>query len=130
MGSMITPRAGHTATLLPNGDVLVAGGNPLYSVELYDPVTETFSAAGNLIAAVSTGTLLNDGKVLLAGGNPNFSVQNASEVYDPGTGTFTVAGNVWFGEGAPARHGPTRRRGSYRHSSSQRPREPFDPRPA
>src|SRR5438105_1762049 len=45
-GSLNTPRSGHTATLLPNGKVLVAGGysgGPLDSAELYDPATGTWS---------------------------------------------------------------------------------------
>ncbi len=65
----------HTATLLPNGKVLVAGGfgssGPLASAELYDPATGPWSPTGSLATAryVHTATLLPNGKVLVAGGD-------------------------------------------------------------
>ena len=65
----------HTATLLPNGKVLVAGGcgigsHSLSSAELYDPATGSWSGTGSLGTARSehTATLLPNGKVLVAGG--------------------------------------------------------------
>ena len=73
-GSLGTARHGHTATLLPNGKVLVAGGysgsGSLASAELYDPATGTWSATGSLGTARDhhTATLLPNGKVLVAGG--------------------------------------------------------------
>src|SRR5688572_15773496 len=55
-GSMTGPRANHSATLLTNGKVLIAGGvsyvfppSPQPSAELYDPSTGTFSATGNMM---------------------------------------------------------------------------------
>src|SRR5260370_30368681 len=78
-GSMITARSGHTATLLNNGEVLIAGGlgsppgtNGLDTAELYDPTTRTFSGTGSMTTppAGHTATLLADGRVLLAGGIP------------------------------------------------------------
>lgn len=72
-GSMGTGRGEATATLLPNGKVLVAGGDNggvLASAELYDPVLGTFSLTGSMGTPrfVPTATLLTNGKVLVAGG--------------------------------------------------------------
>ena len=64
----------HTATLLPNGKVLVAGGSngggSLSSAELYDPASGSWSTTGSLATArdYHTATLLPNGKVLVAGG--------------------------------------------------------------
>lgn len=78
----------HTATLLPNGQVLVAGGSGTSQkvAQLYDPTTDTWTATGSLINMHPfdpTATLLPNGKVLLVGalGQP--------ELYDPTTGTWT-----------------------------------------
>ncbi len=74
-GSMTTPREEHTATLLPNGAVLIAGGlndnwDTSSSAELYDPATETFITTGPMTTPREghTATLLPNGKVLIAGG--------------------------------------------------------------
>ncbi len=72
-GPLHTGRAYHTATLLPNGKVLAAGGaSPdfLNSAELYDPAAGTWSVTGALNTArdVHTATLLPNGQVLVAGG--------------------------------------------------------------
>src|SRR5947207_14649143 len=73
-GSLATARYFHTATLLPNGKVLVAGGDgnghSQESAELYDPASGTWTATGSLSAASTdhTATLLPNGKVLVAGG--------------------------------------------------------------
>ena len=95
-GSMAVPRAGHTAALLPNGKVLIAGGGSA-TVELYDPSTGTFTATGAMTASkdVVSATLLPDGRVLL------IESRNA-ELYDPSTGTVTATGSMIDGR-RPAR---------------------------
>jgi N-acetylneuraminic acid mutarotase len=99
-GALNTGRAYHTATLLPNGKVLVAGGeNPsspgiyLSSAELYDPTAGTWTTTGSLATsrAHHTATLLPNGKVLVAGGY-NFSYPASAELYDPATGKWTTSG--------------------------------------
>ena len=103
IGSMTTDRYWHTATLLPNGKVLVAGGANFFSAslasaDLYDPATSTFSpTTGSMTGARAehTETLLPNGKVLAAGGRVLFGVHLASaELYDPTTGTFSPTGSM------------------------------------
>jgi len=91
-GSLVTARWRHTATLLPNGKVLVAAGedssfNFLASAELYDPATGSWTATGSLATprANHTATLLPNGKVLAAGG-ADISVLGSAELYDVGLG--------------------------------------------
>ncbi len=98
--SMTTKRAAHTATLLNNGKVLIAGGfvgdsGGLSSVELFDPTTKTFTSAENMSAARAghTATLLPNGKVLITGGY-NGDYLNSAEVYDPATSRFASAGRM------------------------------------
>ena len=100
-GSLITARSRHTATLLPNGKVLVAGGNHGHaassSAELYDPATGTWTATGSLGTARlrHTATLLSSGKVLVTGGENGLDgFLNSAELYDPATGTWTAAGSL------------------------------------
>ena len=63
-GNLGGARYGHTATLLPNGKVLIAGGNNgsanLNTAELYDPATGAFASAGTMTQTRSghTATLL------------------------------------------------------------------------
>jgi len=107
-GRMITPRAGHTATLLASGRVLLAGGDSAFyfshteaSAELYDPVSGTFASTGSMTTPRRghTATLLPDGKVLIVGGGPTtlsagtYALASA-ELYDPATGKFTVTGSM------------------------------------
>ena len=105
-GTMTPPLLWHTATLLADGKVLAVGGvaddqanlnDPVYSAQLYDPATGTWTGAADLHAWFTggagghTATLLRDGKVLVAGltasdGSP----LSAVEIYDSGTDTWTA----------------------------------------
>jgi hypothetical protein len=74
-------RASHTATLLPNGSVLVAGGTNS-TAELYEPSASCFSPTGGMEIGRQghTATLLLNGKVLVAGGG-TFSPLSTAELY-------------------------------------------------
>ncbi len=100
-------RGAHTATLLPDGRVLVAGGisvdhgsggPPEVSAELYDPRNGSWTATGSMITphAYHAAVLLPDGTVLVAGGFMGGGAGTA-EVYDPSTGTWTATEPMVFG---------------------------------
>ena len=115
---MVAARADFTATLLPDGKVLVAGGvdsndertqKALASAELFDPGTGKWSATGSMTRPRSrhTATLLRNGKVLVTGGycpgsttkgcpsvfDPDGAIA-AAELYDPRTGTWSTTGSM------------------------------------
>ena len=100
-GPLATARTYATATLLPDGRVLIAGGYTptdtgimlFASAELYDPSTGTFSPTGSLATARSNATaiLLPDGLILVAGGYTD-ALNAAAELYDPKTGSFSLTG--------------------------------------
>ena len=102
-GNMTSARAGHTATLLNTGKVLIAGGfdSPpggccsFASAELYDPSTGTFSPTGRMNFGTDgqIATLLANGRVLTENG---FGGDGAIELYDPGTSTFSLTGASGF----------------------------------
>ncbi|MGC2695965.1 MAG: kelch repeat-containing protein [Candidatus Angelobacter sp.] len=102
VGSTSVARFSHTATLLENDKVLVAGGMSrngvwLDSAELYDPVIDRFVPAGKMSSARAgaTATLLPNGTVLIAGGNDGSGKSLASaEIYDPATNRFSGTGGM------------------------------------
>ena len=101
-GSMNTARVGHSATLLANGQVLVAGGwngsdvSPIFfsSAELYDPVKGKWSFTGTMTLERTgqSAVLLQNGEVLVAGGDGE--TPSTAELYNPATGTWTATGSM------------------------------------
>ena len=100
VADMRSRRAAHTATRLPDGRVLIAGGfigneERLKSAEIFDPATKTFTPVANMYTARAshTATLLPNGKVLIAGGFDGDYLGTA-EIFDPATNRFTAAGRL------------------------------------
>jgi len=101
IGSMSTAHANHTATLLADGKVLIAGGsnrppaakNSVTAIaEIYDPSTRTFALTGAMQAPreFQQATRLSNGEVIVAGGDNSLNVLASTEVYDPTSGTFGI----------------------------------------
>jgi N-acetylneuraminic acid mutarotase len=93
-GSLATARAFHTATLLPDGRVVVAGGFDNFagttaSVEIYDPATGRFEPGGALQAprALHAAILLTDGRVLVLGGQ---TASEKTDVFDPAADRWDI----------------------------------------
>ena len=95
-GSMAEARAGHKATLLGDGRVLVTAGSDTGSAEVYDPSTGMWSSTGSIaeVRAFNTATLLADGRVLVAGGVGEAGLLDSAEMYDPSTGTWSSTGTM------------------------------------
>ena len=95
---MTTARAYAAAAPLPNGEVLIVGGEMegslqrLNTAEIYNPITRTFSALEHQMTAGRAGPAaapLPNGEVLIAGGD-NLGTLNTAEIYNPITGTFSA----------------------------------------
>jgi N-acetylneuraminic acid mutarotase len=95
-GSMSGIRAYHTATLLADGKVFVAGGNSNISTELYDPATNSWNAAASMTTSriFHTATLLPDGKVMMAGGSNSSGYLSSAELYDSSTNSWAQTGSM------------------------------------
>ena len=112
---MGAPRYFHTAVLLQDGRVLIAGGQndsqpsaPLSTTEIYDPLARIFTPGPNRTVGRSghAATLLPDGRVLIAGGDWSETsamriAARTAEIYDPSAGAFTATGSLLM-----ARNGP------------------------
>jgi len=106
-GSMLKGRAEFVAVLLPNGNVLVAGGCTSYGAngcravtsgaEIYNPTTGKWSSTGSLRAArmAMTATVLTTGHALIAGGQTAANdALGSSELYNFAAGTFSTTGKL------------------------------------
>lgn len=115
---MGSPRRGHTATLLADGDVLLAGGQSgsfafTSTADLFSPTSATFTATGPLPSGRSdhSATLLADGRVLIVGGYagnsgnpPAPTYLSTAAIFDPDLGSFTATNPV---SGSRSRHTAT-----------------------
>ena len=110
--SMLCAHKGHTASVLQNGKVLIAGRTGITiapCAELYDPVAGTFTRTGNMTTPLSdhAAVLLANGKVLIVGGSVDRSgcisctATSSAELYDPGTGTFSATGPMNAARSSP-----------------------------
>ena len=104
-GGLLEARPDHTATLLQDDRLLVAGGfDPTFgdvfgfvaSAQLYDAATGEWIMTGALQEGryAHTATLLDDGRVLVAGGVGGNGLLASAELYDPDTGTWTATGSM------------------------------------
>ncbi len=99
-GNLVTPRLDQQAVLLPDGRVLLVGGqdefnHTLGKAELFDPATRSWTRAANMGSPRRsfTATLLDNGQVLVAGGGDYPPFNSTAQLYDPTNDTWTITGN-------------------------------------
>ena len=97
--SMVFSRTDHTATLLQNGKVLVAGGYGYASAELFDPLSNTWSPAASMSSGRSAhaAMLLQNGKVLVTGGSGSSGSIATTTLYDPTTNLWSAGSPMMVG---------------------------------
>jgi N-acetylneuraminic acid mutarotase len=98
--TLLVAREAFTMTVLPSGQVLVAGGRgnssgqDVASVERYDAATASWIFTGAMREPRSghTATVLGSGKVLVTGGSFRETPLSTAELYDPASGSWTYTG--------------------------------------
>ena len=97
-GQMLGSHLGHTASLLPDGRVLIAGGLVDFGAEIYDPDLGTWTATAPMVEMREghTATVLADGTVLVVGGadTDRHPAHTSAEIYDPRADTWTATGSM------------------------------------
>jgi uncharacterized protein YjbI with pentapeptide repeats len=130
--SMSSAHSRHTATLLPDGRVLIAGGInnsglAVATADLFDPATNSFSGPVPMVSARTnhTATLLLNGAVLITGGTvpSTTTVWNTAEIFDPATGSFmAVAATMqmprWYHQATRLADGTVLLAGGYHTSTN------------
>ncbi len=123
-GSLAKTRGGETATLLPDGRVLILGGEGRWEhpilAEIWDPVTETFGPAGALGEARSqhTATPLPDGRVLVVGGFTERGTRDSAELWESRHDDVQPDRSPCDSAGLAHRHPPARRPRPHRRWNS------------
>ena len=142
VGNLTIPRDGPGAAPLPDGKILIAGGcsaggsaSCLNTAEIFDPATNTFSAAG--LGTMSdnrwepAAATLPDGRVLVAGGWNGDDLTSA-DVFDPSTKTFSRVGSMAVpreaAAAAPLPDGRVLVAGGYAQTDYTNTSEIFDPK--
>jgi len=98
----------------------LAKGQPLDTAERYNPVTDTWVAAGRLNLPRTQGalTLLGDGRVLMTGGGiegaPGYVATASAEIFDPATGIWSMTAPMAMARARQTRHAACGRRGPRR----------------
>jgi hypothetical protein len=107
-GTMTVARSMHTASTLPDGKVLLAGGSSvvsstrLNSTEIYNPATGLFTAAAPMAEARAehVAITLSDGRILVMGGQvptgTSLTMSRTAEIYDPATGLWSPTGQMIY----------------------------------